>query len=371
MSRVSSHARHAGEADYTLLAYFLLLLGFGLIMLTSASAVNRFDDPFFFITRQLLYGVVPGLVLLLVLAKVPYGMLKKIGAATFGLALLLLVLVFVPGIGADYGTRAKSWISLAGFSFQPAELAKFGIILWLSAYLASIGQHIKDFRHGFLIATILGLIPVALVTLQPDLGSASMLFIIVFGLLVLAGARASHLGLLAGAAALGLVVLILIAPYRAERLTTFLNPDQHLDSTGYHIIQSEVAIGSGGWLGRGLGHSRQKHAYLPEVHADSIFAVIAEEMGFIISAAFVCFLVLIGRRGLLVAQGAPDAFGRLVAGGIILWFLGQSFINIGAMMGLLPLTGVPLPFVSHGGTALAISLAGVGVLINISKHAKT
>ena len=332
--------------DYTFLSYIFLFLLFGLVMLTSASSVNRFDNPFFFITRQILFGAIPGVVLFVIASKFPYKKLQKYAPVFAGLSFLLLALVLIPGIGADYGTRAQSWISLFGFSFQPAELAKVGMILALAWYGAKIGPKIKDFKHGFLPILLLGLLPVGLILLQPDLGSAAIMFAICFGVLFVAGSKMSHLSALFGLAIAALAVLIIIAPYRAERLTTFLNPNEHLDTSGYHILQAQVAVGSGGWMGRGLGHSRQKHAYLPEVHADSIFAIIAEEMGVIISSLMIVFLLIIARRAICIAKHADD-FGRILVLGVIIWFISQSFFNIGSMLGIMPMTGVPLPFVSH------------------------
>ncbi len=353
--------------DYTFLSYIFLLLLFGLVMLTSASSVNKFNDPFFFITRQLLFGVIPGIILFIIASKVSYKKIQQYAPVFAGISFLLLLAVLIPGIGADYGTRARSWISFFGFSFQPAELAKLGVVIALAWFTAKIGTTIKEGHKGFLQTLGLGMIPVVLVVAQPDLGSAAIIFSIVFGILFIAGAKVSHLSALFGCAIASLMLLIIVAPYRAERLTTFLNPTEHLDSSGYHILQAEVAVGSGGWMGRGLGHSRQKHAYLPEVHADSIFAIIAEEMGVVISSLLVIFLLIIARKAICIAKQA-DPFGRVLVLGIIIWFISQSFFNIGSMLGIMPMTGVPLPFVSHGGTALMVALLAAGLIVNVSKQ---
>lgn len=187
-------------------------------------------------------------------------------------------------------------------------------------------------------------------------------------MLFFAEATYRHLGLLAVVGVIAFLVMIWAAPYRAERFMTFLHPELDPQGQGYHINQAFLAIGSGGLLGLGLGHSRQKFQYLPEVHADSIYAVMAEELGFFVAAGFVVLLLYICLRGLRIAKSAPDTFGRILMIGIIMWFMAQAFLNIGAMVGLLPLTGVPLPFVSHGGTALMVTLAGVGIMVNISKQ---
>lgn len=364
-------SKQKGEADYPLLALFAGLLVFGLVMLTSASAVigfDRFGDNYFFVKRQLLYGVLPGIVAFFFFAKLRFDLLKKVGVWTFYLSLVLLVLVFIPGIGDTLGTGAHSWIRVAGISFQPAELVKLGMIFFLAQILAALGKRIRDLQQGFLVALGVGMVPIGLVLLQPDVGTGSILFAILFALLFVAGARFIHLGGLATAAVIAFIILIVIAPYRAARFTTFLHPELDPQGIGYHINQAFLALGSGGWFGVGLGRSQQKFQYLPEVHADSIFAVIGEEMGFTVVVGFLLLLYFIARRGMTLAKHAPDAYSTYVIAGIIMWFMIQSFFNIAAMVGLMPLTGVPLPFVSHGGTALAIAMGGVGVLANLSKR---
>ena len=366
--------RHQGQPDVMLMLYFGILLLFGLVMLTSASSpvgYDRFNDAYFFIKRQLVFGALPGLVLFIALAKCPYKLLPKIGYAAFLLSVILLILVFVPGVGSTLDTNASSWIKVAGFSFQPSEFAKLGLVLFLAHVLSKMGRRIGDLKQGFLPALGVGIMPVLLVALEPDVGTATVLFAILFGMLFFAGARFIHLGGIAGLAVVAFVILVTIAPYRAARLTTFLHPELDPQGIGYHINQAFVAIGSGGWLGQGLGHSKQKFQYLPEVHADSIFAVIGEEMGFVATTGFTILLfVLLGRRMLTIADKAPDGFGRLAVCGVVVWFMAQSFFNIGAMVGIMPLTGIPLPFVSHGGTALLLALAAAGVVVNVSKQTR-
>lgn len=360
-------------ADYVLLTYFVVFLIFGLLMLTSASApigYSKFGDKYFFVKRQILIGVLPGLAAFFILAKINYNFLKRYAVTIFAGCIFLLLLVFVPGIGSTLGTNANSWIMIGSNSFQPAEFVKLGMIIFLAWYLAEKGRDLVDLKKGFLVALGLGLIPVAMVVLQPDVGTASILFAILFGILFIAGSKIEHILGLAVAGFAGFALMIAIAPYRAARLMTFLHPEMDPLGVGYHINQAFLAIGSGGLLGLGLGHSRQKFEYLPEVNADSIYAVIAEEMGFFIAVGLIVLLVLICIRGFRLAKNAPDLFSRLLVAGIIVWFMVQSFMNIGAMVGLLPLTGIPLPFVSHGGTALFIAMAGVGILVNVSKYSQ-
>jgi len=362
------------HADYTLLTYFACILIFGLIMLSSASTavgIARFGDSHFFIKRQIYFGVIPGLVLFFFFARFSYKIFARNTSTIFVGTILLLLLVFIPGIGSALNTGSKSWMVIGGFSLQPSEFAKLGLVLFLAGYLSQMKEKIWDFQHGFLVALGTGLVPALMVVAEPDVGTASILFAIIFGMLLLAGARWTHMGLLALFGIVAIVSLIIVAPYRAARLTTFLHPELDPQGIGYHINQAELAIGSGGFWGLGLGRSVQKFQYLPEVHADSIFAVISEEMGFLVSVVFLVLLTLAIFRGLKVARNASDDYGRLVAGGILIWFSTQSIMNIGAMVGMLPLTGVPLPFVSHGGTALAISMGAVGILTNISAYART
>ncbi|HYE59997.1 MAG TPA: putative lipid II flippase FtsW [Candidatus Kapabacteria bacterium] len=359
------------RADYLLLLYFGILLLFGLMMLTSASTAigkDRFGDSYFFIKRQILFGVLPGLVAFFICAKIPYYWLKKYSFLIFTGVIILLLLVFIPGIGTNFGKGANSWISLFGYSFQPSEFAKLGMIIFLAWYYTALGQKIRHFKDGFVPALLIGFLPILLVVLQPDVGTVSILFIILFGLLFLAEADIWHLSGLALLGVLALVILVLIAPYRAARVTTFLHPELDPQGQGYHINQAFLAIGSGGFFGQGFGHSRQKFQYLPEVHADSIFAVIAEEIGFFFTLALLILLLCIAYRGFMIAKHAPDNFGRLLVGGIMIWFMAQSLLNIGAMVGLLPITGVPLLFISHGGTALLVAMAAVGLVINVSKE---
>lgn len=353
----------------TTLATGLLL--FGLLILTSASAVvglSLFGDQYFFIKRQMLFGVLPGLVAAYVFYKTPVVWWQKNAGVIMGLSLALLIMVLIPGIGATYEKNARSWINLFGFSFQPAEFVKLGLILFFSGYLLNRKDKINDWQNGFLPALTVGLLPVGLLLLQPDVGTASIMFALTLGLLFFAGAKVKHLSalLLVGVTAFG--IIIAMAPYRLHRVTTFLHPELDPQGVGYQINQAYLAIGSGGIFGLGLGHSRQKFQYLPEVHADSIFAVMAEETGFVFTVIFLLILYFFIRRLFSIAAQCSNDYERLVLAGIATWLALQSLLNIGAIIGLLPLTGVPLPFVSHGGSLLLTTLAGVGIALQISSN---
>lgn len=357
------------HVDLFLLIGFAVLLCFGLLMLSSASAAVRLDDQYFFIKRQLLLGVLPGLLAFFVCLRIPPQFWKRAGPFLYVLMIALLIMVFLPGIGTDANTGTQSWIAIGSrYSVQPSEFAKLGIIIFLAGYMTKTGKSIQDLKQGFLVAVGLAMLPILLVILQPDIGTVAILFAIVFGMLFVSQAKFSHIALLALAGVIGLIIMIYAAPYRTQRLTTFLNPELDPQGIGYQISQAQVAIGSGGVFGLGYGRSRQKFQYLPEVHADSIFAVISEEMGFVISLGLVLLITAICIRGLKIAASMSDPFLRLLCAGIIMWFMAQSFLNIGSIVGIFPLTGVPLPFVSHGGTALMSAMAAVGILLSASRY---
>ncbi|MEK7189432.1 MAG: putative peptidoglycan glycosyltransferase FtsW [Patescibacteria group bacterium] len=361
------------KSDYIFLISIAVLLAFGLLTLFSASSAEglvKFQDGYFFIKRQILLGVLPGLILFYFTSRIDYHWWRKFARPLFYFSLLLLVLLLIPGIGDKVGT-AKSWFVIGGFSFQPAELLKLTLIFYLGAWLAdSTEENFYHWREHFLRFVIVVAVFSFLILAQPDFGTLMILLLIAFAVYYSAGGRLTHLACLVGAGLLGVAGLVWSGKYGRllERFTVFLNPGFDSQGLGYQISQALLAIGSGGIWGLGWGHSRQKFQYLPEVRADSIFAIIGEELGFLISALFIVFLIFIFWRGMKIAMSAPDRFGKIVVIGVMVWMIGQSFINIASMTGLLPLTGVPLPLVSHGGTALAIMLAALGVVVNVSKN---
>lgn len=360
------------RADRVFLIYLSIIILFGLACLMSASGplgVAKFNDAYFYVKKQFLFGLLPGAVLFLAFAKIDYHRWQKWSWVLYVGCLVLLGLVFVPGIGIVIN-HSKSWVGVGPFSFQPAECAKLVLIIMLAHVLTSKQYDWDDWQSSIL--PVLAVIAPAflLVVAQPDVGTLSIMAMTVLTMLYVAGVPSKYLTLIVLAGVLSLVALVYAAPYRAQRFTTFLHPELDPQGVGYQMNQAFLAVGSGGFWGLGFGHSRQKFQYLPEVNADSIFAVIAEEVGFIWSAGLIILIVLITFRGLKIAKGSPEAFGGLLATGIMVWFAWQSFLNIGAMVGALPLTGVPLPFVSHGGTALMMALASAGLVTNISKFSK-
>lgn len=355
---------------------FLLLIGvltvFGLVVLSSASAplaYTRFGSMFYYLKHQIFYGLIPGLILFFILSRVDYHYFRTRAFSLLLVSIGLLLLVFVPGLSASWGT-SRSWINIGSFSLQPAEIVKLTFLFYLAAWLEERGKvGIGKVHTGLMpFLTVLGVIG-GLLMLQPDMGTMSIIAGTALIIYFVAGAPILYLsGMFAAASGL-LILLIKTSPYRAARLLTFLHPELDPKGIGYQINQAFLAIGSGGLFGVGLGHSRQKMLYLPEVTNDSIFAVMAEELGFIFVAGYFIFLIALFFRGLKIAKASPDPFGRLLAAGIVSWFFVQTVVNVGSMLGLLPLTGVTLPFVSYGGTSLAVSLAAVGVVANISSQA--
>ncbi|WKZ29555.1 MAG: putative lipid II flippase FtsW [Patescibacteria group bacterium] len=360
------------QPDYAMLAVVAGLLVFGLVMLTSATgptAFQKFGDSYHYFKRQLFFGVLPGLVLLLLCLRLTVDRMKQVAPFMLPAAALLLCLGFIPGLRADYGSG--SWINLFGASLQPSELAKLCLILYFAWWFARRDEEaIKGFWTGFLPFTISIAIVVALMMLQSDLGTTSVIVAFLFAMYIAAGASLKHLGALFAAGFAMFLVFIKIAPYRAARLEIFLRPDLDPQGVGYHINQARLAIGSGGWFGLGLGKSRQKFQYLPEVAGDSIFAIVSEELGFLVSAAVILAFLLFVRYGLKIAERSADPFARYAAVGITVWIGFQAALNISAMVGLMPLTGVPLPFVSHGGSAMLANLMAVGILASLSREAR-
>ena len=304
------------------------------------------------------------------LANINYQIWKKFTLALLLTSIALLVIVFIPGLGSEYGT-AKSWINIAGFSFQPAELVKLTFLLYLATWLEKRGAHgVKDLYTSFLpFLFVMGVISV-LMLLQPDMGTLSIIIFIAMTVFFASGAKIKHVSAIILAGMSFIYLLISNSPYRAARLTTFLQPELDPQGIGYHINQAFLAVGSGGLFGRGFGHSRQKFQYLPEATGDSIFAIMAEELGFILCLLAIGLFLVIMYRGLNIAKDSVDQFGRLVAIGIISWITFQAFFNISSMIGLLPMTGIPLPFISYGGTALAVTMGAFGILTNISMQTK-
>ncbi len=359
-----------GESDRVIKLILFLLIGTGLTAIASAGVSYgnvRFDDPYYFFKQQLI-GLGAGIILLLICERIPYTLWRRLVMPIFLTALGLLILVFIPGFGTTvYG--AARWVDLGPISFQPSEVMKLAIVLYLAAWLSTKGERqAKDFYRGFLPFLVILMVVGFLIIKQPDTGTLGLIFCVSMTIFFASGASIAHLFALFFGAIAFLAVLIKIAPYRMQRFLVFLNPEHDPLGAGYQMTQALLAIGSGGLFGVGLGHSRQKFNYLPEPVTDSIFAVLSEETGLLgVTFVLVLFTAFLW-RGMLIAREAPDMFAKLLATGITAWVVCQAFINIAAISGLIPLTGIPLPFISFGGTSLAILMAAIGILLNVSRH---
>lgn len=358
------------KPDYSLIITIIIIMAIGLILLTSASVVfgqDNFGDKYYYIKHQLYYGFLPGLIFLLICSKINYHIWQKIAPYLFGLTLILLLLVFIPALGYGHG-GAHRWLNLGSISIQPTEIAKLTLIIFLSSWFSNKKEQIKSFEFGFLPFLIYLTIITLLIALEPDIGTLSVLIVSAISIYFSAGAKWMHLFLLILISIIGFISLVFFASYRIDRITTFLNPKHDTLGKSYQINQSIIAIGSGGMFGLGLGQSRQKYQYLPEAVGDSIFAVIAEELGFIFSTILIILFLFLIWRGFYIAKNSKDDFARLFSVGISSWIAWQVVINIGAMLSIVPLTGIPLPFISYGGSALIISMIGIGIMINVSKY---
>lgn len=359
------------KPDPTLLVLTSLLVLFGLLILSSASTVVAFErhrDSYFFLKHQIINGLIPGLIFGYLLYRLDYRRLQKWSVWLYFLGIGLLLLVFVPGLGRVFN-NARSWVDLRLFIFQPSEIVKLLFIIALASWLDKHVDSLASFKRGFVPFVLLFGGMAALVLLQPDVGTLCVMTAIVGTMYFVAGAPLWHLGIVGLAGLTALAGLIYVAPYRLARLVTFWNPAYDPQGAGYQLNQALIAIGSGGFLGLGLGHSRQKFMYLPEVTADSIFAVVTEELGFLLSSLVVIAFFLLLWRGFKLLRGVDNRFGFFIGVGILSWVGWQAFVNMAAIVGLMPLTGVPLPLVSYGGTSFAVLLGALGLLFQITKEA--
>jgi cell division protein FtsW len=358
-----------GGFDKILIVDIIILLVFGMVMVSSASVVlsyNKFGNNYYYLRHQFLYGLVPGLVLAAITCRIDYHKYKK-NAPFFLIATMgLLLLVFIPGLGPNI-REANSWIVIAGVSFQPSELAKLTFIIYLAAWLEERKGKLNDTHEGFIpFLMLLALIALPIIA-QPDIGTLIVICSIAFTMYFIAGAGFKYIAMIGMGGLAGVMFLIKLEPYRMNRLMVFLHPELDPQGIGYQINQALLAFGSGGLFGLGLGHSRQKFNYLPEPIGDSIFAITGEELGLVGLIFLIALYLIFAARGIAIAERTRDDFGKFLAVGITAWVIFQAIMNIGAITSLIPLTGVPLPFVSYGGSALMTLLMGIGVLLNISK----
>jgi cell division protein FtsW len=361
------------RVDKPLLITIIILLVSGLIIFGSAAlGVLASNEVKFFsiIKTQLIYALLGGGVALCIGVLIPYQFYRKYAYFLFGFALVLTMCVFVPGLSRYHG-GAHRWIDIGSFTIQPSEGLKFAFVVAVAYWCTRYRNLFKNWKYGFLAYFVaLGAVTVVLLA-QPDFGTYLIIAGASFITYFVGGARKRHIQYLVACGLVGFMVLILLRPYMLERVKTFFNNTHDPRGSSWQLNQSLIALGGGGLTGRGLGQSVQKFNYLPEPIGDSIFAVLGEELGFLGAMYLIILYAIVSVRGYIIAKVAGDQFGRLLATGIVSIILIQATINIASMLGILPLAGVPLPLVSHGGTALMVALFELGVLLNISKSTTT
>jgi cell division protein FtsW len=355
--------------DILLFAATVVLLGIGIIMVYSASQVTAYeklDDTFYYLKKQVVWAII-GLLAMISVMKIDYWKYKKLAVPFLVMAFILLILVLLPGLGITV-KGAQRWLGVGFLRVQPSEVIKLSLVLFMAYGLSRYRDRLKYFIRGLLPFLIVLAMACGLILLQPDLGTAVSVAGTVYIMLFAAGAKGKHLFYLAlvGMAAVGMAIVL--EPYRMSRFLAFLDPWKDPRGTGFHIIQSLYALGSGGLFGAGLGQSHQKFFYLPEQHTDFIFAVLGEELGFFGGSLVILMFIIFAWRGFKIALSSQDPFASLLGVGVTSMIALQAVINIGVVTGSLPITGIPLPLISFGGSSLVFTLTGVGILLNISKY---
>ena len=355
--------------DKILFFTVFILSIFGIIMIYSSSSIwaeYKFNDSFHYVKYQSIFFII-GLVLMNFISKIDYKLYYKYSNHILLVSFILLIFVLIPGIGS-IRNGSRSWFGIGSFGIQPSEAAKISLIIFTSKYLSMSGEYIKSFFKGVIPILLVVFLFFSLIMLQPDLGTGLILFISIISILFISGASMKFFigGGIIGL--LGVIVLIVIAPYRMDRITSFLNPWKDPLGTGFQMIQSLYAIGPGGLLGMGYLNSIQKHFYLPEPQTDFIFSIISEEFG-VVGALFVviCFLIIL-YRGIKISNRCGDLFGKYLSFGILFQMIFQAIMNLSVVVGLIPVTGVTLPFLSYGGSSLLVSMASIGIILNISRY---
>lgn len=358
------------DSDNVLRALFFSAIIAGILILASASlslSAERFGYPYYYLSHQFFFGILPGIFFLILCYKIPFKFWRNWSVFLMLIACALMVLVLIPQFSLYHG-GARRWISLGPISFQPAEFLKFAFVAYLASWLESRGKQISSFKFGLLPFLIMSAFVALFLIFQPDIGTLLVILSTVFFMFFISGGSWKQILALVLVAVAAMVVLVKIEPYRQDRIEVFLDPSKDIQGAGYQLNQALIAIGSGGIFGKGFGFSYQKFGNLPEVLGDSIFAILAEEMGFLGSSAILLLFLFIFLRGIYIINRIRDRFGQLLGMGILFIIVFQALINIAAITGLIPLTGIPLSFISYGSSALAIMMGEVGILLNISKH---
>lgn len=364
---MSARAQPRPTPDLLVLGAALSLLVLGVMMVYSASFVVAES---YFLTKQAIMATV-GLAAMITLTITGYHWLERFSAPAMALALAGLVVVLLPGVSADkYG--AHRWIGLGALpELQPSEFAKLAMIIYMSSWLARMGRRVSTLTRGFVPFAMMLALVVALVMAEPDMGTSFVIAVTAACVFFVAGANLLHFFVVGLAGVAGFAYLAVAAGYRQDRLLAFLNPWSDQMGTGWHTIQTLIALGSGGITGLGLGASRQKFYYVPNAHTDAIFAIIGEELGFVGAAGVILLFALLTWRGFVIALRAPDQFGRLLATGVTCLIIVQALTNIAVVTNSVPYTGITLPFISYGGSSLLVTLAGVGLLLAVSRYSRS
>lgn len=349
----------------------IIICIFGIIMITSSSyiwAEYKFNDPYKFMKSQIIFFIL-GLIIMIFVSKIDYHIYYKYANKIFLGIIILLILVLIPGIGI-VRNGSRSWFGVGNLGIQPSEFMKLGIIIFISKYMVKNNRNLRDIKKGVLPILGLVLFVFGLVMLEPDFGSGMIIMMIAISLFFVGNVNMKFFAGLGILGVIGITVLILIAPYRLERILSFINPWSDPLGSGFQIIQSLYAIGPGGLFGYGFGNSRQKHFYLPEPQTDFIFSIISEEFGFLGCLIVVSLFLTIIITGFRISKKCNDMFGKFLGFGITFWIAFQATLNLMVVVGLIPVTGVTLPFLSYGGSSLLILMTSVGVLLNISRQIK-
>ena len=355
--------------DLLLFITIITISLFGIIMIYSASyiwAEYKFNDPFKFVKHQGLFFII-GIIMMLITSKIPYKVYFEKANTLLLISIILLILVIIPGIGT-VRNGSRSWFGIGSFGIQPSEFAKLTLIIFTSKYLTKNEKNLKYIKKGVLPILGIVILVFGLIMLQPDFGTGMIILVSIIGLLFVSGVDFKFFIRLGLIGVVGIVLLIAIAPYRLERILSFLNPWSDSLGSGFQIIQSLYAIGPGGLFGQGFMNSRQKHFYLPEPQTDFIFSIISEEFGFLGILIVATLFTIIIFKGFKIAQNSGDKFAKFLAFGITFGLAFQAILNLMVVVGLIPVTGVTLPFLSYGGSSLLITLISMGVLLNISRY---
>ena len=356
------------KIDYILLFSTVVLCLFGVMMIYSSSCVwaeYKFNNSYHYVINQFIFFLI-GLFIMIIVSKINYSYYYKYSNLILFICFILLVLVLIPGIGS-VRNGSRSWFGIGGFGIQPSEACKIGLIIFTSKYLSLNERYIKKFFSGVLPILLVVLIFFGLIMLQPDLGTGVILFLSIISILFIAGVDLKFFIFGGVVGVIGVIILILIAPYRMNRITSFMNPWEDALGTGFQIIQSLYAIGPGGLLGTGYLNSVQKHFYLPEPQTDFIFSIICEEFGVVGSIIVVGLFFIVFYRGIKISLKCSDSFSKYLCFGILFQLIFQTIMNLFVVIGLIPVTGVTLPFISYGGSSLLISMASIGIILNISR----